>query len=57
MVGIVGDRHKVLKDFAYTLVKKGAIARFLYFYKVGNIDDFVDFAEFPSFGFAILVNR
>ena len=57
MVGVVGDGREVLKHLANTLFNKGIVAVFLDFNEIGNVDYFVDFAEFSSFGFAILLNR
>ena len=57
VVGIVGDGRKIFKDLGYALVDERGVAGFLNFNEVGYIDDFVDFAEFSSFRFAVLVNR
>ena len=57
MVGIVGYGRKIFKYLGNTLVNEVVVARLLDFNEVGNFDNFVDFAELPSFGFAILVNR
>ena len=56
VVGIVGYRRKIFKYFAYALVDEGIVARLLNFNEVGNVDDFVDLAEFAPFRLAILVN-
>ena len=56
VVGIVGNGHKVLEHLGYAVLDKRVIARLLYFYKVGNVYNLVNFTELSSLGFAILLN-
>ena len=56
MVGVIGDRGEILKDFRNAFFDKGIVAVFLNFNEIGNVDYFVDRTEFFSFGFAILDN-
>ena len=57
MVGVVGDRGEVFKNFANPLFDEGVVAVLLNLDESGDIDDFIDRTELASFGFAILVNR
>ena len=57
MVGVVGDRGKILENLADTFLNERIVAVLLNFDEIGNIDHFVDGAEFSSFIFAILVDR
>ena len=57
MVGVVGNRGEVLEYLADALFNESIVAVFLDFNEIGNIDNFVDFTEFFSFGFAVLQNR
>ena len=57
VIGIVGDRGKVLENFADPLFDKRSVTFFLNFHKLGNIDHFVDLAEFASFVLTVFANR
>ena len=49
MIGVVGDRGEILKDFVNALFDKGVVAVFLDFNEIGNVDYFVNRTEFSSF--------
>ena len=57
VVGIVGNRGEILKYFADALFDKRSVAFLLNFHKFGNIDHFVDLAEFASFVLTVFANR
>ena len=56
VIGEVGDRGKILENIADPLFHERFITFFLNLYKVGDVDNFVDFTELSSLGFAILLN-
>ena len=56
VIGEVRDRRKILEDIADPLFYERFIAFLLNLYEVRNFDDFVDFTELSSLGFAILLN-
>ena len=53
VIGKVGDGRKILKDLGDPLSDKRIVAVLLDLYEVGNVDDFSDPAELPSFGFTV----
>ena len=57
VVGVVGNRGKILEYLADTFLNERIVAVLLNLYEVGNVNDFVDRAEFSSLILAILVNR
>ena len=56
VVGIVGDGRKIVKHLSDALFDERAVRFLLYLYEVGDVDDFVDPAEFPPFCLAVLLN-
>ena len=54
MVGVVGDRREIFKDFVNAFFNERIIAVFLNLNEIGDIDYLVDLPELPSFGFAVL---
>ena len=57
VIGIVGDRRKILKHFADTLFNKRLVRVFLDLDEVGDLYRLVDLAESPSLCLAELLNR
>ena len=56
VVGKVGNRGKIFEDIRNPLADKGIVRFLLNLDKVGDVDDFVDLAEFTPFGLPVLVN-
>ena len=57
VVGVVGNRGEILEYLADAFLNERIVAVLLNLHEVGNVDDFVDRAEFSSLILAILVNR
>ena len=54
VVGVIGDRGKVLEYLADTFLNERVVAVLLNVHEIGNVNDLVDRPEFPSFILAIL---
>ena len=57
VIRIVGDRRKVIKNFADALFDERPVRVLLDLDEIGDIDRFVDLAELPSLCLAELLNR
>ena len=57
VIGVIGNGRKVLKDFADALFDERSVRFLLDLDKVGDLDDLVDLAEFPSLCLAVLLGR